>query len=256
LKEVDISKDLTEKQREDLRSILRKNEKAFAVDGRLGEFKEEVDIPMKRDAKPITIPPYPMSPVNCATIDAQMDSWLQLEVIEPSRSPWAAPVFIVHQNGKPRIVIDLRKLNEQVIPDEYPLPRQEDILQTLSGSRYLSTLDALSGFTQLTVREEDREKLAFRTHRGLFQFKQMPFGYRNGPAVFQPVMQGILALYLWIFLLVYIDDIVIFSRTFKEHLTHVNSVLEAIRDARIMLFPTKCHFGYESLLLLGRRYHG
>lgn len=100
------------------------------------------------------------------------------------------------------MVIDLRRLNEQVVADEFPLPRQDEIIQSLEGSQYLTMLDALAGFTQLSIKMEDREKLVFRSHRGLYQFKRMPFGYRNGPAVFQRVMQGILAPFLWIFTLV------------------------------------------------------
>lgn len=182
-----------------------------------------------------------------------MDAWLQLGVIEPSRSPWGAPAFIVWRNGKPRMVIDWRRLNEQAIPDEFPLPRQDDIMQALTGAQWLTTLDALAGFTQMTFVKEDREKTAFRTHRGLYQFVRMPFGYRNGPSVFQRVMQNVLAPYLWVFTLVYIDDIVIFSRTFDEHSDHINKVLKAILDAKITLSPSKCHFGYQSLLLLGQK---
>lgn len=140
-----------------------------------------------------------------------------------------------------------------MIPDEFLLPRQDDILQALQGSQYLSTLDTLSGFMQLTVKASDREKLAFRCHRGLFQFKRMPFGFWNGPAVFQRVMQEVLAPFLWIFALVYIDDIIIFSKSFDEHLQHIKCVLEAIREAKIMLSPSKCHFGYQSLILLGQK---
>lgn len=151
------------------------------------------------------------------------------------------------------MVVDFRKLNERVIPDEFPLPRQEDILKTLTGSHWLSTLDALAGFTQLEIAEKDREKTAFRTHRGLFQFLRMPFGYRNGPAVFQRVMQNVLAPFLWIFTLVYIDDIVIYSESFEKHLSHVDQVLRAIMQAKITLSPTKCHFAYQSLKLLGQK---
>lgn len=100
-----------------------------------------------------------------------MDAWIELGVIEPSRSPWAAPVCIVYYNNKPRMVIDLRKFNKRVIPDEFPLPKQEDILQALNGSQWLTTLDALSGFTQLTLSDSAAEKLAFRTHHGLWQFR-------------------------------------------------------------------------------------
>ena len=140
---------------------------------------------MKEGTVPISLPPYHASPANQDVINKQMDAWIELGVIEPSKSPWAAPVFIVYHNNKPRMVIDLRKFNEKVIPDEFPLPKQEDILQTLNGSQWLTTLDALSGFTQLTLSDSAAEKLAFRTHRGPWQFRRMPFGYWNGPAVFQ-----------------------------------------------------------------------
>ena len=101
--------------------------------------------------------------------------------------------------------------------------------------------------------EEDIEKTAFRTHRGLFQFKQMPFGLRNGPSIFQRVMQGILAPYLWIFCLVYIDDIVIYSKTYEEHIDHLDLVLGAIEKSGITLSPVKCHLFYSSILLLGHK---
>jgi hypothetical protein len=213
----------------------------------------KVEIPMKPGAEPVSLPPFPVSPANREVIDKQMDSWLNLGVIEPSKSPWAAPVFIVYRNSKPRMVIDLRKLNELVVADEFPLPRQDDILQALSGSQWLTTLDALAGFTQLTMAPESREKLAFRTHRGLFQFARMPFGYRNGPSVFQRVMQTVLAPFLWIFALVYIDDIVIFSVTFEDHLKHLDLVFSAIAGANLTLSPPKCHLAYQSLLLLGQK---
>jgi hypothetical protein len=151
------------------------------------------------------------------------------------------------------MVIDLRKLNEMVIPDEFPLPRQEDVLQTLEGSQWLTTLDALAGFTQLTMHPDSAEKLAFRTHRGLWQFKRMPFGYRNGPSVFQRVMNTVLAPFLWLFALVYIDDIVVYSRTFDDHVKHLDAVFGALVEANITLSPPKCHLGYQSLMLLGQR---
>src|ERR1700742_2038556 len=128
-----------------------------------------------------------------------------------------------------------------------------DILQALTGAQWLSTFDALAGFTQLEMANESKELTGFRCHRGLFQFKRLPFGYRNGPSVFQRVMQGILSPYLWIFALVYIDDIVVYSKTFKDHLKHVDLVLKAIAKAGITLSPPKCHLGYQSLQLLGQR---
>ena len=93
-----------------------------------------------------------------------MDAWLNLDVIKPSQSLWGAPVFIAYQNSKPHMVIDLRHLNEKVLPDEIPLPRQDEILQSLEGSQYLSTLDTLTGFTQLSIAPGDHKKLVFCCH--------------------------------------------------------------------------------------------
>jgi hypothetical protein len=230
-----------------------KNLDAFGMKGRLGHYPAKVAIRLKPDAQPISLPPFPQSPVKREVMDKQMDSWIQLEVIEPSISPWGAPAFIVYRNGKPRMVIDYRRLNEAVIPDEFPLPKQEGILQALTGSQWLSTFDALSGFTQLEMADDSKELTGFRSHRGLYQFKRMPFGYRNGPSVFQRVMQGILSAFLWIFALVYIDDIVVFSKTFEEHLVHLDKVLKAVIKSGITLSPPKCHLGYQSLMLLGQK---
>ena len=107
--------------------------------------------------KEISLPPFHASPANREVIDKQMDKWIQLGIIEPSKSPWAVPAFIVYWNRKPRIVIDYRKLNVIAISDEFPLPKQEDILQALEGSQELSTLDALAGFTQVDVEPKERE---------------------------------------------------------------------------------------------------
>ena len=167
--------------------------------------------------KEISLPPFHASPANREVIDKQMDKWIQLGIIEHSKSPWAAPTFIVYQNVKPHMVIDYWKLNEIAISDEYPLPKQEDILQALKGSQWLSTLDTSAGFTQVEVEPKEREKLAFQMHRGLWQFVRMPFGYKNSPSIFQCIMQNDLAPFLWIFTLVYINDIVIFSLTLEDH---------------------------------------
>ena len=172
-------------------------------------------------------------------MDVQIDTWFEQGVIEPSVSPWSAPVVIAYRNGKPRFCIDYRKLNAVTTPDEFPIPRQSEILQSLSGAQVLSSLDALSGFMQLELNPGDVEKTAFRTHRGLFQFKRMPFSLRNGPSIFQQVMQGILSPYLWLFCLVYIDDIVVYSKSYEEHIKHLDLVLGAIEKAGITLSPSK-----------------
>ena len=242
--------------REQAWSMLRKRQKAFGFDGRLGHLDAKVHIRTVDGQVPIAVPMYGSSPEKRRVMDDQMDKWFEQDVIEPSISPWSAPVVIAYRNGKPRFCVDYRKLNAVTIPDEFPIPRQSEILSSLSGAQVLSSLDALSGlsgFTQLELHEDDIEKTAFRTHRGLFQFKRMPFGLRNGPLIFQRVMQGILAPYLWLFCLVYIDDIVVFSKSYEDHIAHLDKVLEAIEKAGITLSPNKCHLFYGSILLLGHK---
>ena len=233
--------------------MLRRRQKAFGFDGRLGHLPTRVHIRTIDGQVPIAVPMYGSSPEKRRVMDDQIDKWFEQGVIEPSISPWSAPVVIAYRNGKPRFCVDYRKLNAATIPDEFPIPRQSEILSSLSGAQVLSSLDALSGFTQLELDPDDIEKTAFRTHRGLFQFRRMPFGLRNGPSIFQRVMQGILAPYLWIFCLVYIDDIVVYSKSYEEHIVHLDKVLEAIEKAGITLSPSKCHLFYGSILLLGHK---
>jgi hypothetical protein len=233
--------------------MLERRVKAFSFDGRLGQHLAKVHIRTVDGQVPIAVPMYGSSPAKRAIIDEQIDKWFELGIIELSISPWSAPVVIAYRNGKPRFCVDYRKLNAVTIPDEFPIPRQSKILSSLSGAQVLSSLDALSGFTQLEFRQEDIEKTAFRTHRGLWQFRRMPFGLRNGPSIFQRIMQGILSPYLWIFCLVYIDGIVVYSKTYEEHIHHLDVVLKAIEDAGITLSPSKCHLFYDSILLLGHK---
>src|SRR6266478_3575787 len=135
----------------------------------------------------------------------------------------------------------------------FPFLNNWRFFQALLGAQVLSTLDALASFNQLPIADEDREKTGFRSHWGLHQFKHLPFGLWNGPSAFQQVMQGILAPFLWIFSLVYIDNIMVHSQSYKEHLMHLDQVLQAVKEAQIMLSPKKCHFTYTSILLLGQK---
>ena len=187
LQEIDFSPDLKDSQLHALHKIVNKHYNAFGLDRRLGNYDAKVEIQLRPGASEVSLPPYNASPAKREVINQQMDTWLKLEVIEPSKSPWGFPVLIVFRNGKPRMCIDYRKLNERTIPDEFPLPRQDAILQALTGSQWLTTLDAVSGFTQLSMADDAKEKTAFRTHRGLYQFCCMPFGYRNGPSVFHVI---------------------------------------------------------------------
>ncbi|RDB18869.1 hypothetical protein Hypma_014481 [Hypsizygus marmoreus] len=250
---VNLGPDIPDEIKPRLAQVLRKNANAFGVNGRLGHVSAKVNVPLKPGTQPISVPMYGASPAKREVIDKQVNAWFEAGVIEPSASPWGFPVVVVYRNGKPRLVVDYRKLNAQTIPDEFPIPRQSEIIQALSGSQILSSFDALAGFTQLEMAEEAKEKTAFRCHLGLWQFKRMPFGLRNGPSIFQRIMQGVLAPFLWLFTLVYIDDIVVFSKSWDEHLVHLDKVLSAISAAGITLSPPKCFVGYSSILLLGQK---
>lgn len=157
-------------------------------------------------------------------------------VIEPCSGPWAAPVVLVKKkDGSWRFCVDYRKLNAVTMRDVYPLPRIEDALSRLEGSHYFSIMDMQSGYWQIGVRPTDREKKAFITADGLYQFRVMPFGLSNAPATFQRMMGVLLVGLKWNTCLVYLDDIVIFSKTFSEHLTRLERVLLRIRGANLKL---------------------
>jgi Reverse transcriptase (RNA-dependent DNA polymerase) len=250
---IDIAPDAPPEIRARTLALISKHIQAFGFDDCLGTLDTVTRIRMKEEAQPVSVPMYRASPAKRQVIDEQMDKWIRQEVVEPLKSPWATPVVIVYQNGKPRFCVDYRKLNTMTIPDEFPIPQQTEILQALSGSQVLSALNALSGFHQMTMEDEDKEKTLFRSHRGLWQFKRMPFGLRNGPSIFQRMMQSILAPFLWTFSLVYIDDIVVYSKSYKEHLEHLDQVLSACAEAHLTLAPKKCHFMYTLILLLGQK---
>jgi hypothetical protein len=187
--------------------MLEKHKLAFGLDDWLGEHDSHIRIHTKDQQHPVSMPIYGASPEKQKVIKEQVNKWIELKVIEPSKSPWGAPVVIAYRNRKARLCMDYRKLNAVTVPDKFPIPRQADIMAALSGAQVLSFLDALSGFLQLWIHKDDIEKTGFRTHLGLFQFLQMPFGLQNGPAIFQRIMQEILLPFLWLFCLVYIDDI-------------------------------------------------
>ena len=250
---IDIDAALSPGQRDALYKVVERNQTAFSFDGQLGHLPSKVHITLAPDTKPISMAPYYASLTKREVIDKQLDLWLTQGVIEESKSPWGAPIIIVYRNGKPHVCIDWRKLNKATVADQHPIPKQTDILQALSGAQYLPVFDTLSGFMQMEFDEESRPIMAIRTHRGLHHFKCMPFGWQNGPPEFQRAMQEILLPYLWVFTLVYIDDVVVYSRTFEDHLKHVDQVLKVIADSGLTLSPPKCHLGYRSIIVLGHK---
>ncbi|GBO11509.1 Retrovirus-related Pol polyprotein from transposon 297 [Araneus ventricosus] len=173
-------------------------------------------------------------------------------IIEESSGPWASPIVLVKKkDGSTRFCVDYRKLNEITIKDSYPLPRIDDILDALNGSQWFSTLDLKSGYWQVEIQPEDKEKTAFTTGQGLWQFKVMPFGLCNAPATFERLMETVLRGLTPEACLVYLDDIIIVGRTFQEHLNNIHKVFQRLQKANPKLSPNKCRFFRKEVSYLG-----
>merc|ERR1711893_274924 len=173
--------------------------------------------------------------------------------MEDCTSPWAAPLVIVpKKDGRKRICVDYRKLNELTVPDGHALPRLDDSLDQLKGAIVYSTLDMTMGYHQVLVAEEDRDKTAFVDGRGNhLRYVTMPFGLNNAPATFQRLMEKVLAGLVWDFVVVYLDDVVIFSKTLEEHLGHLKVVLERFKKSGLKLKPRKCELCRDKVEYLG-----
>ena len=181
-----------------------------------------------------------------------LDDMLSQGVIEPACGPWSSPIVLVSKkDGSSRFCVDFRKVNDLTIKDAHPIPRIDDTLDALSGSRWFSTLDLTSGYWQVEMEEADKEKTAFSTYRGLFQFKVMPFGLANAPSTFQRLMELALSDLHWKTCLVYLDDIIIFSRTVEDHFSRLAEVFQRLRDAGLKLKPSKCKLLRTSVKYLG-----
>ncbi|CAF1654656.1 unnamed protein product [Rotaria magnacalcarata] len=177
---------------------------------------------------------------------------LQAGHISPSRSPWAAPIVLSpKKDGSLRFCVDYRKLNANTIRTAYPMPRVDDTLDSLCQAKYISTLDLRSGYWQVELDPDSRDKTAFITHRGLYEFRVMPFGLSNAPATFQCLMDVVLAGLKWQSCLVYIDDIVVFSPTFEQHLRDLSTIFDRLANAGLTLKASKCDFCRKELKYLG-----
>ena len=195
------------------------------------------------DASPVNKNAYPLSVQQLEEQTRQIDELLRRGLIRESISPWGAPVlFVLKKTGEWRMCIDYRMLNSKTIKNAYPLPRIQDCIDRLGKARHLSSIDLLSGYWQLRVAEDDIPKTAFNTRYGKYEFLVMPFGLTNAPATFQTLMNSILRPYIDKFVLVYLDDILVYSNSQEEHLEHLRLVFEALQQHSLYARPDKCVF--------------
>lgn len=205
-----------------------------------------------KDSPPIRQAAYRLAPLQKKRLEEELETLQKKDIIKPSNSPWSSPIVMVPKpDGSTRLCIDYRKLNNVTIKDAHPLPKIDELLDCLKDATVFSTLDLLSGYHQIALTPEAVPKTAFVTHKGLFEYIRMPFGLCNAPATFQRLVEQIFQSELWIFILLYIDDIIIFSKNFQEHIQHLRLTLQRLRESRLQAKEKKCHFVMDQVSFLG-----
>uniref|UniRef100_A0A668AQP4 Gypsy retrotransposon integrase-like protein 1 n=1 Tax=Myripristis murdjan TaxID=586833 RepID=A0A668AQP4_9TELE len=245
--------DLTAEEQGKLAALLKKWEKVFSANeedfGRTNIVQHQIPT---GDANPVRERFRPLPPLLYKEMRALLSGMLQGGIITESSSPWAAPIVMVRKkDGSWRFCVDYRKLNSVTHKDAFPLPRIEETLTSMTKAEWFSTLDLASGYWQVEVDPRDREKTAFTTPLGLFEFQRMPFGLCNAPATFQRLMQQCLSGQITESLLVYLDDIIVYSPDFATHLRHLDEVFERLWKHGLKLRPDKCKLLHREVKFLG-----
>src|SRR4051794_5360295 len=226
-------------------------------------FPEEIPgIPLIRevkfviDLKPRTVPiakrPYKMPPHHLLELKKEIDEALHKGFIRPSSSSWGAPsLFVKKSDGTNRLVQNYRPINQATIQNKYPLPRINDLYDQLAGSKVFSKLDLRLGYHQIRVREEDIPKTAFITRYGSYEYTVMSFCLTNAPATFSRLMNYIFMEYLNKFVVVYLDDILVYSKNKEEHAEHLCLILAKLREHKLYAKYSKCEFWLPEVIYLG-----
>jgi hypothetical protein len=203
-------------------------------------------------AQPFCLRPYRYNPAQKNEIETQVQDMLHKGWIQPSSSPYSSHVLLVWKKiGDWRLCVDYRRLNALTIKNKYPLPIIEELLEELQGASWFTTLDLCSGFHQIRMAKGDEHKTAFQTHSGHYEYRVMPYGVTGGPATFQGVMNTILASLLRKCVVVFIDDILIYSKSWSEHLQHIKAVLTLLQQHQFHVKLSKCAFAKQQLCYLG-----
>ncbi|GBN20563.1 Retrovirus-related Pol polyprotein from transposon 17.6 [Araneus ventricosus] len=241
---------LTPEQREKMSCLLEKFDSIFKPGGDPTPYAEHHI--NTGNSPPVAGPPYRMNPAKRELLKKELDSLLADGIIEECESPYASPVVLVPKpNGSMRLCVDFRKLNATTIADTYPLPRMDDLLTEAKSTAYMSTLDLKSGYHQIKVHEADQDKTAFICPFGTYKYLRMPFGLRNAPTTFQRLIDKFRAGLKNVFALSYLDDIIILSETFDQHITDLQIVFERLSLFKLHANREKCHFACDRVKYLG-----
>ena len=201
---------------------------------------------------PISQAPYRMAPAELKELKTQLQELVDKGFNRPSMSSWGAPVlFVKKKDDTMRLCIDYRKLNQVTVKNKYSLPRIDDLFDQLRGASVFSKIDLRSGYHQLRIRDSDVAKTAFRSRYGHYEFVVMPFGLTNAPAAFMDLMNRVFSPYLDRFVIVFIDDILVYSKSEKEHAKHLRLILRTLRNAQLFAKFSKCEFWLDKVGFLG-----
>lgn len=209
-------------------------------------------IPLINEQKTVTQRAYRLPHHQKNAMKLLVSQLWQSKMIQPSMSPYSSPVILVKKkDGTWRLCVDYRQLNSNTIKNKYPIPIIEDLLDELFGAKIFSKIDLRSGYHQIRMKAEDVSKTAFTTHMGHYEYVVMPFGLTNAPASFQALMNFILAEFLRNFVLVFFDDILIYNTSMADHIKHLTTVFEVLRENQLYAKLSKCIFGQQQVEYLG-----
>lgn len=249
---------LNAEEKQSIMKVLKEYEILFYKEGDKLTFTHEVQHEIVTTTnRPIYSKIYRYPRIHEQEIEKQIKKMLEQNIITPSNSPYNSPLWIVPKkldnSGKQkwRIVIDYRKLNEVTVSNKFPIPNIEGILDKLGKAQYFTTLDLAKGFHQILVKPEDRKKTAFSTPFGHYEFVRMPFGLKNAPATFQSLMNSVLRNLINKICVVYLDDILIFNTSLKEHLSNIKKVFDRLKEADLKIQVDKCNFMKKGTEYLG-----
>ena len=247
--ETDCFSHLTEDQKQDLAQLL--NEFQYVLSDIPGKTQLVSHSIETGSARPIRMPPYRLPQAMKEALQEEIKEMLKHKIIEPSKSEWASPVILVSKkDGTKRLCVDFRRLNSVTEADPYPIPRVDELIDQLGNAKFITTLDLTKGYWQVPVAPESSAKTAFVTPFGKYQFLTMPFGLMGAPSTFQRMMDDLLR-DLHLFSAAYIDDIVIFSEDWGQHVKHVRAVFQKLGEAGLTVKKKKCQFGHKECHYLG-----